>query len=144
MSKWKVGDRVRLVGPEWDGCEEGFGVGSVVPIEKIDPCGCGSWRGWMLMSHEDPDSRDHAFSSRWETELVTSAPVTVKREDITLIEEQEVFLNWTSLPFYVWKASLWGSLSTGEDVRMERQGKTSTSALAALEGAIAEQGWEVE
>lgn len=71
---------------------------------------------------------------------------TVNRRDITLVEqvEHEIGLAWIKgRPTRWWDASLDGPLSTGEDVSISRQGDTSAEALANLEKAIRENGWEI-
>lgn len=42
-----------------------------------------------------------------------------------------------------WDAELDGYLSTGEHVHMSRGGETFAAAVAALEAAIAENGWTI-
>lgn len=75
-----------------------------------------------------------------------SAP-TVNRRDITL-EEQEVETEHSFLKVAAtacrWTAGLNGRLSTGEEAHLERWGPTSAEALANLEAAIAENGWEIK
>lgn len=68
--------------------------------------------------------------------------VTVKRCDIDLYEDQFP-INYGFAVNTTWTASLDSSLSTGEDVQMSRYGSTAAEALATLEAAIAEQGWEI-
>lgn len=72
---------------------------------------------------------------------------TVSRRDIRLEEERE-WLHYgvgdpTGEETTQWTATLDGPLSTGERVEMSRGGATSAEALAALEGAIVENGWRV-
>lgn len=68
---------------------------------------------------------------------------TVNRRDIRLEEEvDDTDFALTSIN-YLWTATLDGPLSTGERVEMSRSGATSADALAALEGAIVENGWTI-
>lgn len=72
--------------------------------------------------------------------------VTVKRRDITLVEQVEHEISLVDIAAHNhcwWDASFDGPLSTGEDVSLSRTGNTSAEALANLEAAIAEQGWEI-
>ncbi|WP_217181611.1 hypothetical protein [Streptomyces sp. AC495_CC817] len=72
--------------------------------------------------------------------------ITVKRRDITLVEQVEHGISLIDTKTDIhrwWDASFDGPLSTGEDVSLSRTGDTSTEALANLEAAIAEQGWEI-
>lgn len=77
------------------------------------------------------------------------SPTTVNRRDITLKEEvlyrqEGLFDNAVLTPLSsTWGATLGGSLSTGEHVEMTRSASTSFEALANLEAAIAENGWEI-
>lgn len=62
----------------------------------------------------------------------------IERDSITLEETLSV----AGIPVY-WEARLFGPLSTGEFVEMERHGATFADALANLETAIEGQGWRV-
>ncbi len=67
----------------------------------------------------------------------------VKRRDITVAEER-IPINYGLETISNWTASLYGDLSTGESVALERTGNTFAEALQNLEQAIADLGWEVK
>lgn len=69
------------------------------------------------------------------------AATTVRRRDIGLEEEMLRISFAAEIPHRT--ARLDGVLSTGEMAVMTRGGNTSAEALANLEAAIAEQGWEI-
>lgn len=74
-------------------------------------------------------------------------PITpyVFRRDIRTEEQRELEarLEEYALVSTTWTAILDGRLSTDEQVEMTRTGATFTEALANLEAAIAENGWEI-
>lgn len=72
---------------------------------------------------------------------------TIKREYVSLSEGQSsgYNLNDSSVVItYEWVASIQGPLSTGENIFIERKGKTAREAYRALEFALHEQDWELE
>lgn len=72
---------------------------------------------------------------------------TVNRRDITLAEQVEheiSFIQVEGRSHYWWDASLYGRLSTGEEVNLSRQGATSAEALGHLEAAIEENRWSIK
>lgn len=74
-----------------------------------------------------------------------SAP-HVRRQDIALegeVEHEAGFVHIESRSHYYCIADLTGRLSTGENVSLRRQGDTHAEALANLESAILENGWEI-
>jgi hypothetical protein len=76
---------------------------------------------------------------------MTTITPYVKRHDIRTGEEREFEHSFDGYAHTstTWKATLYGPLSTGEHVDMSREGATFTEALANLEAAIAENGWEI-
>lgn len=75
-----------------------------------------------------------------------NAPTTVRRRDIIVTEEREEDDRYPhEAPTFTtyWTAGLRGSLSTGEYVGIDRTGNSFTEALASLEAAIKENGWEI-
>jgi hypothetical protein len=68
--------------------------------------------------------------------------VTVDRADID-VTEQTIAESFGGPDRVVWYATLHGRLSTGEQVRVVRRGGLAAQAIAALEDAIAGQGWEI-
>lgn len=73
----------------------------------------------------------------------SSAP-WVSRKDISLDEQRER-INALEEVTTRWEASIYGArlYGSGERVSMQRFGATPQEAIANLEAAIAEQGWEV-
>lgn len=73
---------------------------------------------------------------------------TVNRRDITVTEEREEREEYghitTTTTTTTWIATLYGPLSTGEFVTMTRTADTYREALAALESAIADNGWSIK
>ena len=67
--------------------------------------------------------------------------VTVERSDITLTESVESVSILTHET--VWYAKFEGPLSTGEPARLTRYSSTPAAAIASLEQAIRDQGWEI-
>ncbi|WP_406245879.1 hypothetical protein ACI7YT_12625 [Microbacterium sp. M] len=85
------------------------------------------------------------LSERLAVKRQPGARPTVDRRDISLTESVELFptLGLEVSDNTQWEAVLDGRLSTGESVQLERSGSTSAEALAALEAAIEENGWEI-
>jgi len=71
-----------------------------------------------------------------------SAPLTVRRKDISLYEEDEMTFGAGAVR-QCWVASLDSHLSTGEQITMSRTGATSQQALVNLEQAITDEGWSI-
>lgn len=71
--------------------------------------------------------------------------VTVRRKDITLVEEVEYVMeigqSVGAVDYRSWRAVFNGCLSTGEEVFMERQSPHAGEALTLLEEAIVAEGW---
>lgn len=69
----------------------------------------------------------------------------VMRADIGLEEQASQYgISFTEeFVNHYWVAKLWGRVSTGEAVEMTRTRNTAAEALADLEAAITEQGWEI-
>lgn len=71
---------------------------------------------------------------------------TIKREFVSLSEGQSSGYNLhdsSAVISYEWVASIQGPLSTGENIFIERKGKTAQEAYRALEFALHEQDWEI-
>ena len=86
------------------------------------------------------------ISERLAAKRQPGARPTVNRRDIDLTEEVEHEIGLAQIEgrsHYWWTASLTGRVFTGERVDLGRQGATSAEALAALEAAIEENGWEI-
>lgn len=82
------------------------------------------------------------FSERLAEKRSKSASPYIRRRDVRIYEERE--LHYTSPEAITnWKATVEGRLSTGEEVSASRSGASAAEALANLEAAIAEQGWEI-
>ncbi|UOE45961.1 hypothetical protein [Agromyces larvae] len=64
----------------------------------------------------------------------------VSRRDISLTEQVETDVVYTRT---TWEAALFGRLSTGEHVDLTRTAPTYAEALADLEAAINDLGWEI-
>lgn len=76
---------------------------------------------------------------------------TVNRRDISLREDVEAIYDGgfgsdqrDARTIATWHARLDGRLSDGMYVDMERIGETSKQALASLEAALKENGWEIK
>lgn len=72
---------------------------------------------------------------------------TIKREYVSLSEGQSSGYNLhdsSVVISYEWVASIQGPLSTGENIFIERKGKTAQEAYRELEFALHEQNWELE
>lgn len=74
---------------------------------------------------------------------------TVCRKDITLEENVERVdrFNFDHLEYsevITWSATLYGALSTGEDVNMSRTAEHAGEALLLLTEAIEAEGWELK
>ncbi|MBT2484775.1 MULTISPECIES: hypothetical protein [unclassified Microbacterium] len=75
-----------------------------------------------------------------------TAPYVTRRsinatEDV--LDEETGLSSAEPMVTYQWTATLDGYLSTGERVEMTRHGATFATAVAALEAAIAENGWTI-
>lgn len=73
------------------------------------------------------------------TPYVTRRSIHAEEE---ILDQDGAVGNWE--PIYDWTATLDGYLSTGEKVEMKRRGNTFAAAVAALEAAIAENGWTIK
>jgi len=72
---------------------------------------------------------------------------TIDREHIFLNEEYNSGYSLTDGSNIVsrwWTAAAKGSLSTGENIFIEREGKTAEEAYRALEAALNEQKWTIK
>lgn len=85
------------------------------------------------------------ISERLAAKRQPGARPTVSRRDISLTETVELIpvLGVEVEGNAQWEAALDGRLSSGESVQIERSASTSTEALAALEAAIADNGWGI-
>lgn len=71
---------------------------------------------------------------------------TIKRKHVSLAEGQISGYNLhdsSNVVSYEWVASIQGPLSTGENIFIERKGKTAQEAYRSLEFALHEQNWEI-
>lgn len=72
---------------------------------------------------------------------------TIKRKYVSLSESQISAYNLndgSNVISYEWVASIQGPLSTGENIFIERKGKTAQESYMALEFALHEQDWGIE
>lgn len=71
----------------------------------------------------------------------------VRRRDITVaerVEQADRYPHEGPTFTTTWCAELAGKLSSGEHVGLERSGATFPKALASLEIAITDNGWEIK
>ncbi len=72
---------------------------------------------------------------------------TIERQYITLAESHIEGYSLQDSSVVVtaeWVASIQGPLSTGENIFIERKGKTAEEAYRALEAALNEQNWTIK
>lgn len=71
---------------------------------------------------------------------------TIKRKHVSLAESQISGYDLddgSDIISSEWVASIQGPLDTGENIFIERRGKTAQEAYRALEFALHEQDWEI-
>lgn len=112
------------------------------------PLGNSGWRGPIEIAVAGDYTDDLRPLGDHIRAALTGGPVdggtpSVARTSIEVYEDVEEATSYAEGARRFWVARLDGPLSTGEEIALQREAPTAAEAIAALEAAIAEQGWEI-